>query len=98
MAIKVAIFDDVVAARNEVFHIPGLEVDVYGHADNALDVIREPNSPAVVCMDYAMGPDHLNGAQAIRALRQAGYAGRIVAMSSDPAANAAARQRSVQTV
>ena len=33
--LRVAIFDDVVAARRETFHIRGLEVDVYGHADDA---------------------------------------------------------------
>ena len=38
--LKVAIFDDVVAARGETFHIPGLEVDVYGHADDALDLCQ----------------------------------------------------------
>ena len=34
--LRVAIFDDVVAARGEVFHIPGLAVDVHPHADDAL--------------------------------------------------------------
>ena len=33
--LRVAIFDDVVAARNERFHIPGLEVEVFPHADDA---------------------------------------------------------------
>jgi DNA-binding NarL/FixJ family response regulator len=90
MTLRVAIFDDVLAVRREVFHIPGLAVEVYGDADDVLIVCSGEGAPApeVLCMDYAMGPDHVNGADAIRALRAAGYAGRIVAMSSDPAANA----------
>ncbi len=92
MAIKVAIFDDVLAARNEVFHIPGLEVDVYGHADDVLAVCAEDPPPGVVCMDYSMGEEHANGADAIRALRAQGYRGRIVATTSDPVA----RERMVE--
>jgi CheY-like chemotaxis protein len=84
--LKVAIFDDVLAARREVFHIPGLEIGVYGHADDVQEVCYNQR-PDVVCMDYAMGPDHVNGEEAIRALRAMGFTGRIVAMSSDPAAN-----------
>ena len=80
--VRVAIFDDMLAARGEVFHIPGLEVALFGDADRAEDVAAD-----VVCMDYAMGNGHRSGADAIRALRAAGYRGRIVAMSSDPAAN-----------
>lgn len=85
--LKVAIFDDVVAARGETFHIPGLEVDVYGHADDALDLCQA-HGYDVVFMDYAMGSEHENGADAIRALRKDGFAGKIVATSSDPQANA----------
>lgn len=89
MPLAVAIFDDVLAARREVFHIPGLSIAVYGHADDVLLVCADPaTSPAVLCMDYEMGAEHVNGADAIRAVRAAGYRGRIVAMSSDPAANA----------
>jgi CheY-like chemotaxis protein len=82
----VAIFDDVLAARREVFHIPGLDVGVYGNADDVQNVCHL-HKPDVVCMDYAMGEGHVNGAEAIAALRAMGFAGSIVAMSSDPAAN-----------
>ncbi|HSS00703.1 MAG TPA: hypothetical protein VLM79_26770, partial [Kofleriaceae bacterium] len=34
--LNVAIFDDVVAARGERFHIPGLDVAVFPHADDAV--------------------------------------------------------------
>ena len=89
--LRVLVFDDVLAARREVFHIPGLEIAVFGDADDVLLLCTGPGQvpPDVLCMDYAMGPDHVNGEDAIRALRKAGYRGRIVAMSSDPAANAA---------
>jgi hypothetical protein len=91
MNLRVAVFDDVLAARREVFHIPGLDIQVFGDADEVLILCSGDSGPVpeVLCMDYAMGPDHVNGEDAIRALRKAGYAGRIVAMSSDPAANAA---------
>jgi DNA-binding response OmpR family regulator len=85
--LKVAIFDDVVAARGEQFHIPGLEVDVYPHADDA-EVVCLAAGHDVVFMDFAMGPGRKSGAEAIRALRGAGFAGRVIAISSDPAANA----------
>lgn len=90
MPLKVVIFDDVVAARGENFHIPGLDVIVHGHADAAVDICLPSNraAPDVVFMDYAMGRGRKNGADAIRELRDAGYGGRIVAISSDPAANA----------
>jgi hypothetical protein len=84
--LKVAIFDDVLAARREVFHIPGLEIGVYGHADDVQNVCYTLK-PDVLCMDYAMGEGHATGEEAIRAVRAMGFAGRIVAMSSDPAAN-----------
>ncbi len=90
MALKVAVFDDVLAARGEVFHIPGLEIAVYGHADDVLLICsEEAGPPDVVCMDYAMGADHVNGAEAIKALRAGGFRGKIVATSSDPRANQA---------
>jgi hypothetical protein len=87
--LRVAIFDDVLAARREVFHIPGLEVGVYGDADDVCLICSGDDAPHVVCMDYAMGAQHANGADAIRAVRTTGFSGKIVAMSSDPAANAA---------
>jgi CheY-like chemotaxis protein len=95
--LRVAVFDDVVAARAEHFHIPGLAVEVFAHAD---DVVRACTEPAergggdrfdVVLMDFAMGPGRKTGHQAVVDLRAAGFAGRIVAISSDPAANAAMR-------
>jgi CheY-like chemotaxis protein len=92
--LRVAVFDDVVAARAEHFHIPGLVVDVFAHAD---DVVRACTGQGgdkfdVVLMDYAMGPGRKTGHQAVVDLRAAGFAGRIVAISSDPAANSAMRQ------
>lgn len=88
--LKVAIFDDVVAARAEQFHIPGLAVDVYAHADDAgnLGVARGYD---VVLMDFAMGPGRKNGQVAVTEMRAAGFRGRIVAISSDPVANASMR-------
>jgi CheY-like chemotaxis protein len=83
---RVLVIDDVLAARGERFAIPGLEVAVHPHADDCAALLSA--RPDMVCMDFAMGPAHLDGAQAIRALRAGGFAGRIVAMSSDPAANA----------
>lgn len=84
--LKVAIFDDVVAARGETFHMPGLEVDVYPHADDAVDLCRHVVYD-MVCMDYAMGAEHQRGDAAVAALRASGFGGRIVAISSDPEAN-----------
>lgn len=85
---RVVVFDDVFTARQENFHIPGLEVEVYGDADDCVAICTAaPTPPGAVFMDYAMGDAHVRGEDAIRALRKAGYAGRIVAMSSDPAAN-----------
>jgi DNA-binding NarL/FixJ family response regulator len=88
--LDVAIFDDVVALRGEEFHIPGLRVEVHAHADDAVALCREVGYD-VVCMDFSMGVGHMLGDQAIAALRAAGFHGRIVAISSDPAANAAMR-------
>ena len=84
--LSVIIFDDVVFARDETFNIPGLEVHVYGHADDAPALCVEHRC-AVAFMDYAMGADHDDGATAVRKLRAAGYAERIVATSSDPSKN-----------
>lgn len=87
--IKVAVFDDVLAARREVFHIPGLDIGVFSHADDVCAICHGDGAPEVVCMDYAMGASHASGEDAIRAVRSMGYPGHILAMSSDPAANAA---------
>lgn len=87
-ALKVAIFDDVVFARAETFHIPGTQVDVFAHADEVVRVCAAGGYD-LVFMDFAMGPGRKDGAAAILELRAAGFTGRIVATSSDPAANAA---------
>lgn len=88
--LKVAIYDDVVAARGERFHIPGLEVTVFAHADDAAAQCHDGGFD-VVFMDYALGPGRKNGQAVTAEIRAAGFAGRIVAISSDPAANAAIR-------
>jgi len=88
--LRVAVFDDVVAARGERFHIPGLSVEVFGHADDAVGVVsRDPYD--VVFMDFAMCPGRKTGPVVTGELRAAGFRGRIVAISSDPVANAAMR-------
>ncbi len=86
--LKVAIFDDVVAARGERFHIPGLDVTVFAHADDAADQCA---AFAVVFMDFALGAGHKTGQAVTAEIRAAGFGGRIIAISSDPAANAAIR-------
>jgi CheY-like chemotaxis protein len=89
--LRVIIFDDVVAARGEEFRIPGLEVHVVAHADGAVDRCTGDDAPDVVFMDFALGSGRADGAAATKALRDAGYRGRVIAISSDPAANAAMR-------
>src|SRR5438128_38042 len=88
--LRVAVFDDVVAARNEQFHIRGLTVDVFAHADDAPTVCAAGNYD-LVFMDFAMGPGRLDGATAVRDLRAAGCRAKIIGISSDPAANALMR-------
>jgi CheY-like chemotaxis protein len=86
--LKVIIFDDVVAARGEVFHIPGLSVEVYGHADDSVSIcVGDGGQPDVVFMDFEMGRGRKSGSEAIEELRAASYSGRIIAISSDPVAN-----------
>lgn len=85
--LRVIIFDDVVAARGETFNIPGLTVDVHPHADDAA-ALCTAHPYAVVFMDFAMGADHDTGSEAVTKLRAAGFKGRVVATSSDPAKNA----------
>ena len=87
---KVAIFDDVVAARSEQFHIAGLEVVVFPHADDAVRACQLGRYE-LVFMDFAMGTGRKDGSRAIGELRRAGFAGKIIGISSDPAANAAMR-------
>ena len=67
--LKVAVFDDVIAARRESFRIPGLDVDVYGHADDA-DVVCNAHDYDVVLMDFSMGRGHKTGADAITSMRR----------------------------
>jgi hypothetical protein len=88
--LRVAIFDDVVAARGERFHIPGLEVEVFAHADDAAGLCSSRGFD-VVFMDFALGRGRKNGQLVTGEVRAAGYRGKIVAISSDPAANAAIR-------
>jgi hypothetical protein len=89
-ALRVAIFDDVVAARGEQFHIPGLDVAVFPHADDAVRACHRGRYD-VVFMDFAMGNGRKDGSHAIGELRRAGFQGTIIGISSDPAANAAMR-------
>jgi CheY-like chemotaxis protein len=95
--LKVAIFDDIVFARGETFHIPGMQVDVYGDADQATELCAARGYD-LIFMDYAMGSEHQDGATAIRKLRQAGFNGRVVAISSDPHANAAMQTQGADEV
>jgi CheY-like chemotaxis protein len=88
--LRVAIFDDVVAARAEQFHIPGIAVDVFAHADNAMSTCGLGRYD-LVFMDFAMGAGRKDGATAIAFLRSSGFSGTIIGISSDPAANAAMR-------
>jgi len=88
--LRVAIFDDVVAARGEQFHIPGLVVDVFPHADDAAGTCVRGRYD-LVFMDFAMGPGRKDGSRATGELRAAGFRGKIIGISSDPAANAAMR-------
>ncbi|MBK9031104.1 MAG: hypothetical protein IPL61_07175 [Myxococcales bacterium] len=91
-----AIYDDVVAARGEQFRIPGLAVAVFAHADDAVAQCLTAGFD-VVFMDYALGPGRKSGTEVTRALRAGGFAGRVVAISSDPAANAAIRAAGADT-
>jgi CheY-like chemotaxis protein len=88
--LRVAIFDDVVAARGEQFHIPGLDVVVFPHADDAVQTCHRGRYD-LVFMDFAMGRGRKDGSRAISELRCAGFQGTIIGISSDPAANAAMR-------
>ncbi len=84
---KILIFDDVVFARGETFNLPGLEVHVFEHADDAV-VLADALDADFIFMDYSMGASHVSGAEAVAALRGAGYPKSIVAISSDPLSNA----------
>ena len=86
MSVRILIFDDVVFARGETFNIPGVLADLYEHADDAVE-LAAAIEPDYIFMDYAMGPTHVTGSVAVANLRGAGYAGTIIAMSSDPDLN-----------
>jgi CheY-like chemotaxis protein len=95
--LRVAIFDDVVAARGEQFHIPGLVVDVFADADDAVATCAAVASDTgdlydYVFMDFALGEAHKVGDIATGELRAAGFRGKIIAISSDPAANERMRE------
>lgn len=86
MSVRVLIFDDVLFARGETFNIPGVLADLYEHADDAAE-LASAIEPDYVFMDYAMGSSHDAGSVAVANLRRAGFAGIIIAMSSDPERN-----------
>ncbi len=91
-ALRVAIFDDVVAARGEQFHIPGLTVDVFAHADDVVAICAAVAADTgdlydYVFMDFSLGSGHQAGDAAITLLRAAGFRGKVIAISSDPSAN-----------
>ena len=87
----VCVFDDVLAARREVFHVNGLTVTVHADADDVEAFVRGERGPVpdVICMDYSMDPAELTGEDAVRAARAQGFTGRIVGISSDPRSNRA---------
>ena len=84
---KVVIFDDVLVRRAREYEVPGLELQFFPHADDAVEIVRRER-PDVVLMDYAMD-EHACGEDAIHALRAAFARGgvKIVAISSDPDSN-----------
>jgi CheY-like chemotaxis protein len=81
----VVVFDDVLAARGERFPGHPFPVEVHAHADDA--ELLDLGADDVVFMDFEMGAEHRDGAEAVAGLREAGFTGRIVAMSSDPGCN-----------
>jgi CheY-like chemotaxis protein len=80
---KVVIFDDVLCRRQADYHMPGLELVFYEHADDAAAVLLRER-PDLVLMDFSMDADH-SGAEAVARLRQHDQlrALRIVGISSD---------------
>lgn len=50
------------------------------------DICRKVNSlkPDVVLIGFGLGVPEFNGADLIKAIRQAGYTGRVIANSGDP--------------
>ena len=53
--LRVAIFENDVAARGEQFQIPGLTVEVFAHADDIVTTCCLGRFD-LVCVDFAMGP------------------------------------------
>jgi CheY-like chemotaxis protein len=86
---KAIIFDDELILRPAHYRIPGIELTLLPHADQAVAVARRER-PDVVLMDFTMHAER-SGAEAVAALcelrdRQ-GLDLFIVAISTDPAAN-----------
>jgi CheY-like chemotaxis protein len=86
--VKVVIFDDVLCRRQAEYQVPGLDVKIYPHADDAVTVVTR-EQPDMVLMDYAMDAQ-TSGEDAVRLLRAAfprGRGAKIVAISSDERSN-----------
>lgn len=86
--LRVVVFDDQMFARGDL-RVDGIDLELHPHGDDAAALCTGPDAPALVCVDYSMGGLHRSGDRVVRALRDAGYTGRVVAISSDPTANAA---------
>ncbi len=85
---RVLVFDDDLVRHPDFLAALPAELHYRPHADDALADVAAVR-PAAVLMDYAMGGDHLTGAQAVATLRER-YAPSelvIVAISSDPIMN-----------
>jgi hypothetical protein len=63
---------------------------VFPHADDAVRACQRGGYD-IVFMDFALGAGRTDGSRAIGELRPAGFTGKIIGISSDPAANAAMR-------
>jgi CheY-like chemotaxis protein len=86
---KVVIFDDELVERAPFYRMPGVELALFPHADDAAAVVRRER-PDVVLMDFAMNARR-TGAEAIAELltlrKEAPLMLFIVAISTDDAAN-----------
>lgn len=86
---KVVIFDDELSERPALYRIPGIELSLVPHADDAV-ALATRERPDVVLMDFAMYGES-SGAEAVAALRA--WCSRsqrqlyIVAISNDAASN-----------
>lgn len=63
---------------------------MFGHADDCVAACRRRGYD-LVCMDFTLGPGRRDSATATAELRASGYHGKILGISSDPAANAQIR-------